>query len=285
MDNTNKEIVSFWRDSLLFDLELLHARYITHAFSRHAHDEFAIGVIYLGTQALTYRQSDRLLMPAGSIAAINPGEVHTGYAENPEEGWTYRMLYPTPELLQHLTSEMTGRETLPFFPSPVIFDPLLANQIYQMHCALESPHTPAIEQETHLVSVLSRLIVRHADSRLEFKPAQPTESRLQIIRDYLRANYRDNVSLTELSELTGLSKFYVCRVFREAIGLPPHAYLNLVRIHQAKRLLKKGLSVSQVAVDVGFFDQTHFTKRFKAVLGITPNQYAKGNVRSTTRTY
>ena len=79
MDSQNQEIVSFWRDPLLGDLELLHAKYITHSFCRHAHNEFAIGVIYAGAQALTYRKCDRLLMPAGSIAAINPGEVHTGY--------------------------------------------------------------------------------------------------------------------------------------------------------------------------------------------------------------
>ena len=75
---TTREKVYFWRDSILGDLELLHAKYITHSFTRHAHDEFAIGVIYSGAQALTYRRSERLLMPAGSIAAINPGEIHTG---------------------------------------------------------------------------------------------------------------------------------------------------------------------------------------------------------------
>lgn len=90
-----------------------------------------------------------------------------------------------------------------------------------------------------------------------------------------------NISLTELAELTDLSKFHICRVFREVFGLPPHAYLNLIRIRQAKRLLAQGVSPAQVAVDVGFFDQTHLTKRFKAVLGVTPRQYAKG----TTRTY
>lgn len=169
MDNANREVVSFWRNPLLSDLELLHARYVTHTFSKHAHDEFAIGVIYSGAQALTYQRSERLLMPRGSIAAINPGEVHTGYAADPEEGWTYRMLYPEPELLQHIVSEITGRGRLPFFPHPVIFDLPLANQIYWMHCALGSATTLAIEQETALISVLSKLITRHAQNRVVHK--------------------------------------------------------------------------------------------------------------------
>ena len=73
----------------------LHAKYVPHSFGRHAHEEFAIGVIYAGAQAVTYRRSEKLLMPTGSIAAINPAEIHTGYAANIEDGWTYRMLYPT----------------------------------------------------------------------------------------------------------------------------------------------------------------------------------------------
>lgn len=275
------EKVQFWREPLFGDLELLHAKYVTHSFSRHAHDEFAIGVIYSGAQAVTYRRSEKLLMPAGSIAAINPTEIHTGYAANIDEGWTYRMLYPTSELLQQIASDVTGcGQNVPFFPQPVIFDQALAHQIYQMHCVLEVPDTPVIEKETYLLNVLSKLIVRHADSR-PLVPSIASENRLiQRIQEYLATNYHRNISLTELSSLTNLSKFYLCRSFQKAIGLPPHAYLNLIRVYRAKQLLKLSIPIAQVALEVGFCDQTHLTKRFKAVLGITPRQYAMGTAKT-----
>ena len=273
----SKDKAHFWRDSLLGDVEFLHANYVRHSFVRHAHDEFAIGVIYAGAQAVGYRRTDRLLMPAGSIAAINPGEMHTGYAANPEEGWRYRMFYPKPEQLKQIFVEITGRDRdVPFLTQPVIFDDRLARNIYQMHCAFESSETPAIERETYWLSVLTQLVLCYADSRPVIPPSQPENRIVCRIRDYLIANYRHNVSLTELSNLTNLSKFYVCRVFKEAMGLPPHAYLNLIRVHQAKRLLKFGIPIAEVALAVGFFDQTHLHKRFKGVLGITPRQYAKG---------
>ena len=275
------EKIHFWIDPLLGDLELLHAKYLTHSFGRHAHEEFAIGIIYSGAQALTYRRSEQLLMPKGSIAAINPAEIHTGYAANIEDGWTYRMLYPASELLQQITSEITGFEhDVPFFPTPVIFDQRLAHQIYQMHCALEDPHTSAIEKETYLYNVLSKLIVRHAD-RQPLMQSVPKDNRtVQLIRDYLESNYQRNVSLTELSNLTTLNKFHICRTFQQVMGLPPHAYLNLIRVQKAKRLLKLGIQISHVALDVGFYDQTHLTKRFKAFLGITPRQYAIGTAKT-----
>ncbi|MEO0825516.1 MAG: AraC family transcriptional regulator [Cyanobacteria bacterium J06635_15] len=279
---SSKDKAHFWRDSLLGDLEFLHANYVTHSFVRHAHDEFAIGVIYAGVQAVGYRRADQLLMPAGSIAAINPGEMHTGYAANPEEGWRYRMFYPKPDLLKRVFVEITGREhDVPFLTQPVIFDDRLARKIYRMHCVLESPETSAIERETYLLDVLAQLVIGYADSRPVILPLQPEDSIVQRIRNYLMLNYRHNVSLTELSGLTNLSKFYVCRVFKEAMGLPPHAYLNLIRVHQAKQLLKLGIPIAEVALNVGFFDQTHLNKRFKGVLGVTPRQYAKG----ATRTY
>ena len=192
------------------------------------------------------------------------------------------MLYPETDLLKRIASEITGSERdIPFFSSPVIFDNRLAYKIYQMHCAFEEPQTPVIERETYLLTVLSELIIRHADSRSLIPSVQQENALVQSIREYLAMNYHRNISLTELSKVTNRSKFYLCRVFREATGLPPHTYLTLIRVRQAKRLLKLGIPIAQVASDVGFFDQTHLTKRFKGVLGITPKQYTK----STARTY
>jgi hypothetical protein len=74
------ERATFWLDPDLDGLELLRATYITHAFAPHAHEGFAIGVIEAGSQAFTYRRGTGLVMPAGSVAVINPGVVHTGRA-------------------------------------------------------------------------------------------------------------------------------------------------------------------------------------------------------------
>lgn len=75
-------------------------------------------------------------MPAGNIAAINPGEMHTGYAANPKQGWAYRMLYSEPNLLKRVAREITGRDRdIPFFLIPVIFDNQLARQFYQSNLA------------------------------------------------------------------------------------------------------------------------------------------------------
>lgn len=77
MDKLKREQVKFWLQPEWDNLELLHATYITHAFARHVHETFAIGVIEKGAEAFSYR-GGKHIAPAGSIVVINPQEVHTG---------------------------------------------------------------------------------------------------------------------------------------------------------------------------------------------------------------
>jgi AraC-like DNA-binding protein len=81
------------------------------------------------------------------------------------------------------------------------------------------------------------------------------------------------VTLSELAHLVGLSPFYLLRVFEQEVSIPPHAYLESVRIRRAQRLLACGIPLAQVAYDLGFSTQSHFTHRFKRLLGVTPGQY------------
>ncbi|GHO98916.1 hypothetical protein KSF_089640 [Reticulibacter mediterranei] len=78
-----------------------------------------------------------------------------------------------------------------------------------------------------------------------------------------------------LASMVHLSEFHLARLFRYVVGLPPHAYQVQVRLWHARKLLAQDFSVSYVAHETGFFDQTHFTKQFKRHVGITPGAYRK----------
>jgi AraC-like DNA-binding protein len=100
-------------------------------------------------------------------------------------------------------------------------------------------------------------------------------------REYLHDNYADNVMLSELANVSGLSPFRLGRLFSASVGVPPHQYQLQLRIEQAKRLLLKGKPVSDVAFEVGFFDLSHFSRHFKRYVGVAPGTYASGkNVHS-----
>jgi AraC-like DNA-binding protein len=85
----------------------------------------------------------------------------------------------------------------------------------------------------------------------------------------VEAYYDANISLSELAALVQLSPFYFARAFQEEIGLPPHAYLETVRITRARDLLLRGVPIADASAAVGYGDQSHFTHRFKRQLGMT----------------
>jgi len=95
------------------------------------------------------------------------------------------------------------------------------------------------------------------------------------VRDWLDARPAGRVDLYALAEETGRSRYQVLRSFKRRYGLPPHTYHLCVRIAESQRLLAGGQSPAQVAIATGFVDQSHFSKHFKRLVGVTPAQYAR----------
>ncbi len=267
----SQEWVNVWHDAALGGLELHHATYITHTFARHAHDYYVIGVIEAGVQSFAYRGAQQIT-PMGDVFVIHPGEAHTGEAVSPG-GYTYRTLYPTAPLLQRACSDIAGCEQgVPFFPAPVIHDGEVARCLHDLHLALTTGVTP-LERETRFLQACALLITRYAEIRPLERAAGQERGAVQKVRCYLDEHFAEPVSLAELARLVGLSPYYVHRVFEREVGLPPHVYLESVRIRQAQRLLAQGYPIAQVAADLGFSDQSHLTRRFTRFLGITPGHY------------
>jgi len=94
-------------------------------------------------------------------------------------------------------------------------------------------------------------------------------------RRYVEERYADGLRLQQLAEHVSLSPYYFLRVFRAEVGMPPHAYLDSVRVRHAQRLIEAGEPLARVAADVGYSSQSHFTRSFKRIIGATPGQYAR----------
>ena len=277
----SQEWVNVWHDAALDGLELHHATYITHTFVRHAHDSYVIGLIEAGVQSFAYRGT-RQITPTGDVFVIHPGEAHTGEAVSPG-GYTYRTLYPPVPLLQRACSDIAVCEQgVPFFPTAVIHDGEVASCLRDLHLALGAG-VPPLEREARFLHVCALLITRYAEIRPPQRAAGEERSAVQQVRHYLDEHYAEPVSLSELARLVGLSPYYVHRVFEREVGLPPHAYLESVRIRQAQRQLSQGEPIAQVAASLGFSDQSHLTRRFTRLLGITPGQYVHSKIVQDTQ--
>ncbi|MBA3869414.1 MAG: AraC family transcriptional regulator [Anaerolineae bacterium] len=273
-ESMSGEQTHFWQSQELGSpLESLTATYITHAFGRHTHEGFAIGVIERGAETFYYRGAIHVA-PAGSVVVVSPDELHTGQSAT-DYGWSYRMVYPAADLLARIASDIAGQPRgIPYFTAPVVYDDALFTALRAAHIALERSHS-ALERESRLLDALAMLIRHHAEDRPSLAQPCLAHNALRHAQDYLRSHYADDISLQQLARLVYLSPFHLSRLFREQLGLPPHTYLNQIRVNRAKTLLNSGLSLAEVAPAVGFADQSHFSKAFKRVVGVSPGQYRK----------
>ena len=91
----------------------------------------------------------------------------------------------------------------------------------------------------------------------------------------MQAYFADDLSIEKVAAAAGLSPYYFIRVFGRAAGLPPHAYLTQIRICRARAMLINGMTVAEAACAAGFVDQSHLTRHFKRLTGITPGKYRR----------
>ena len=266
--------LNFWRLPQLDNLELLHAARVTHDYPRHMHEEYSIAAILQGTEITSCRGENHTAHP-GELLLINAEEVHS----NQSVGSEYRLIKVRARTFQHIARDLGEPAlTAPYFPELVVDDPLLFRRCLNLHLKLEQ-NISALEQESAFLSTMRLLLARTSkDCRARSVASRAGRELVYVrrVRDYLRSHYAENVSLTELTALTNLSPFYLLRVFHSHAGFPPHEYQTQVRIAHARKLIRNGTPLSQAALETGFFDQSHLSRNFKRIVGVTPRQYFHG---------
>lgn len=104
-------------------------------------------------------------------------------------------------------------------------------------------------------------------------PTGLSQSRLQQVREYIHEHLHQDLKLVELSAIVQLSPYHFLRLFKQQMGITPHQYILQCRIEKAQFLLQHTeLSVAEIATRTGFCDQSHLTRCFKRLVGVTPKQ-------------
>ncbi|MFD8519440.1 AraC family transcriptional regulator [Streptomyces capillispiralis] len=256
-------------------VDLLTARFARHEYAPHAHAEYTVGVTVGGLETIAYR-GGRIVSGPGSIAVLEPGEMHTGGPAAPE-GYAYRALYAAPALL---TDGTDGRRP-PHFREPVLDDPELAAALRRAHTDL-STHPDPLEAESRLPWLLTALTRRHSTARAGDDTLPGAGHIARTVRDRLADELLAPPSLAALAADLGLSRYQLLRAFRTTMGVPPYAWLAQYRVTRARTLLEAGLRPAEVAGLVGFADQAHLTRWFRRVLGVTPAAY-RNSVRNSVQ--
>lgn len=149
-----------------------------------------------------------------------------------------------------------------------------------MYADLEdgSPAGP-IYGESLGVALSHYLIRRYSfrtERKAEYRGGMP-EARLNRVLDFINQNLAKDLRLWELAQLAGMSPHYFCELFKASTGMTAYQYVLRARMDRAKQYLRDPkMTVAGAGLAVGFDDQSHFTKVFRRMIGVTPMNYRAG---------
>ena len=254
---------------LMGGLHYLAANYSRREFPRHVHQEYLIGLIESGVHDVWCR-GDWWHAQSGSIATFAPDEPHFGGAGS-ENGWSQKIFYLPEQLVSEVLKDTEGSlRCPPGFKTPFHHDPHVAFGLKRLWYLLET-NASDLEIEEKLHEVLPKIFTRYGG--WEDRVAKIAPATLARVRDYIHAYLAEPIQLNDLALIAGISKRNLIAGFSAYFGLPPQRYLIQIRINEAWNLLRRGVEIADAASAVGFADQSHLTRHFRSMLGVTPARY------------
>ena len=297
----------YWASPKLPQLTIRSTFNSLQGYKAHSHEELSIGFILEGATCLSI-EGQAVLLQAGDSVFIEPHKVH---ACDPvaEQARSYHMLYLDSGWCCDVLSSLYGREVTGFRCQTLVRKNPVENQVKTLlglintlkikedsekgsennienESVNESQKASELEGEaservtddidTLLFSLVSTYceplaaINDNAASNQEGLPAQ--------IRSRLLSNLCAPLPIKNLADELGRSQETLIRSFKRYYGTTPKSFLNNYRIEAAKRLLKTGMSVADVAADLGYADQSQLHRAFVSYTASTPKQYQQLNV-------
>ncbi|WP_129142127.1 AraC family transcriptional regulator [Modicisalibacter coralii] len=257
----------FWRDAALPFVESRRASHSRACYRAHSHPTLSIGVVDQGQSLFQCADQHATLTP-GSLVSIPAHAVHA-CNPLPGRGWSYQMLYLDRAWVAHVLGDDTeGIDTTAFVgDSPTA---------YRAFCRLNDLLFSGASVRTKQAGLIDFLVARHWRGGAALLLKRPVATRLQAIQDHLLQSLAHPPGLTALARRHAMSRYQLIRLFRHETGLTPHAWLLDQRIQRARQRLQQGAALADLAQELGFADQGHFQRVFKARVASTPGGYRLG---------
>ncbi|MEV5434961.1 AraC family transcriptional regulator [Streptomyces sp. NPDC052682] len=274
-DTAPGQNVSAWRPRVPGVVEVLHARFTEYAYPMHVHDAWTLLIVDSGAVRYDLDRHEHGT-PHDTVSLLPPHVPHNGSPATPG-GFRKRVLYLDGT---HLPEDLVGAAV----DGPDLRDPLLRRRVGQLHAALAEPGDE-LEAESRLAFVGQWLRERLRDrSRSAGRASAPRRDPVlaRRLRELLDARVVEGLGLAEATGLLHAHPAHLVRAFSAAYGIAPHQYLMSRRVGRARRLLLEGAAPSQVAAATGFYDQSHLTRHFRKLVGVTPGRYAATAVKKAS---
>ncbi|QGW77690.1 helix-turn-helix domain-containing protein [Pseudomonas alkylphenolica] len=257
-------------------VRLIDARYQQFAFPRHFHLEYHIGLMVAGQQRYA-AGGEQQLAGAGDILLMAPEHVHDGASAN-DQGYGIRILTLDPGWLAGVSRDLSdGRQGLPVLNAAQLRHPQLQQLLNGLHQQQDS-----LAFQSQLWEALALLLGLGSTLKVSEPGNGFDPQRWRQLRDWLESRLDQPPGLEEMAAFVDLSPWQLLRRFRNHCGLPPQQWLTQLRLERALPRVLAGQSLSAIALDLGFYDQAHFSRLFRRTYGAPPRalqtKKAPGNI-------
>ncbi len=261
----------FWHDAALPHVEIRRACHSRACYKPHVHPTFSIGAVDGGSSIFTGAGGTPVALHPGALVFVPAERVH---ACNPaiDSAWSYQMMHLDSAWLASVRQEYATVSSKHTEPVRVVDDPAL----YTQFCALSDvlfSHAAVDEKEAALIEFVGDYDLKQSSYVEPVVSSTQLEHSLAPVLETMRNAPEVTVALPELAARAGMSRYQLIRAFRAVTGMTPHAWQLNLRINVARTLMHKGKSIAAVAHHLGFADQAHFQRVFKAYTGVTPGSF------------
>jgi AraC family transcriptional regulator len=266
------------RSAVWESIRLEHYRLDRGDLPEHQHTEHAaivsLGATGRGKLNTPSGLSARDCGLGGGVIVLPALRPHTVTIDGPSE---YVSLFLDPSALTRAAAEAGVSPDAEIVESCVERDPIVTNVAMSLFAEFEHEGLCGRLYTESLANILTVHLLRHYTALrpnvLRFSGGL-SGTRLRRVIDYISDNYESDLSLTDLASEAGVSPYHFAREFKKSTGHAPHQYLIKLRVERARALLAESeLPIVEVGLRAGFSSQSHFTRLFRRLIGVTPKAY------------
>ena len=270
MSDKGGNSVHFFASETSKHIKLMHGTFTSQKFKPHFHECYTIIIVHKGVGDY-FKGNKDLLLSEGYILVLNPYDVHAGQAVN-NNPWDFLTIYVPISIIKNIGFQFK-RNHVPFFEKKIIknFNLFMkATQVFEnLACKRDA--------STILNIFLKEVVANYATDIRPFynRYSVCNDPVMNSVRTYIHNHFHKEIPITKLCEITQKSDYQLIKSFRSQYQLPPHQYQLNLRIEKARDIISTtNKNLSEVAYEVGFFDQSHFIRHFKKIVGVTPKVFS-----------
>lgn len=257
-----------YRDTRL-GLESVSFHGVMQPFANHFHEYYVIGSITDGSRRMGSQGRAYGLGP-GDLVLFAPGDTHACETLG-NAPFTYYGFNIKAETMRAAWEGISVTAGLPSFGAPLAHDAELAEMQRDIAEGFRAGEQVDGTRD-RFTAFLGKVAARYCVG----PDGKPEESgAVEAVCAWMRRHYAEPLTLAQLGAVARINKYTLLRAFVKTKGITPHRYLETLRVAAAGALLEQGGDLAYAAAHCGFADQSHLTRHFKRMTGLTPGQYKK----------